>query len=440
MRGYVTTGVSIAALVGLLALAFSPSRAEVVDPTVAISAGGGSDAKWASDRGGGPRRGSTAALPAMPKLRWSRGASGRLDHPLVADADGNVIAVLAPAGASTEGQLLELAFGDGKPKSITKIRTPSADLDGLAPLAPDNAAGAPIILNNGTRVIVTIRGYAVGIAPGGTVLFRTKLASELASVPRVGLAPLPGGGFAVARRPELLEVDSHGNIVDRVRLDVTPFLAARDNGEVLVVSVQGELFSWRALRVPRSYGTFGDKATTSDGPCRGGVAIDGSSQPGGRRERAICVSETLVEQLDLATGVRKALLPKLAVPYRTAPAIGAKGDLAVAIAGGTLLGIGALGSDLGPFDMPGSAPLAFGKDGGVAYVPSLNEVAPIIADDGAIAWGSTDGVAIVRAGVAAKFMRCGMLYGSSVTSLGSAGPGTLVVGCSDGKIELYSDK
>lgn len=433
-------------VVGLLAIGAvslsntRDSRAEVVDPTAATSFGGSASAPWSSDRGGGSRNGRATSLPVMPHLRWSRGSLGRIDWPVVVDSAGNVVLVVAPSGGGLEGQLVELAAATGVPASVTKLRSPNGDLEGIAALQPDSAAGAPIILGNGTRVVVTIRGYAVGVAPGGTVLFRTRLASELASVPRVGLTPLPGGGFAVSRRPEMIELDAHGVIVDRVRTDVAPFIAARDNGEIVAISNQGELFSWRAHRVPRSIGTFGDKGTSSDGPCRGGLALDGSSLPGGRRERAICVSESLVEQLDLVTGLRKALLPKLPVPYRTAPAIGSKGDLAVVIAGGALLGIGSLGNDLGPFDVPGAAPLSLGKDGGVAYIPALNETAPIVADDGAIAWASADGVAIARSGAVSKITRCGGMFGSSTTALASAGPGTLVVACADGKVELHSDK
>ncbi len=439
MTSRVLTGASVAALLGLFAFSLTSSRAELVDPTVAVSAYGSASARWPSDRGGGPRRGAVKSLPLAPQLKWSRNVAGRIDWPIAVDGDGNVIAAVAPS-AGGEGQLVELGAQTGAPKSVTKLRTPAGDLDGLGALNQDAAAGAPIILASGLRVIVTIRGFAIGVAPGGAIMFRTRLANELASVPRVGLAPLPGGGFAVSRRPELIELDAKGTVVDRVRLDVAPFIAARDNGEVLAVANSGDLYSWRAHRVPRVIGTFGEKVTSNDGICRGGLAIDGSSEPGGRKERALCVSETLVEQMDLVTGARKALLPKLPVPYRTAPGVSARGDLAVAIAGGTLLGTSALGADLGPFDIPGSAPLSFGKDGGVAYVPSLGEVAPLMAEDGAIAWGSSDGIAIARTGVVTRFARCGGAFGGGTTALASAGPGTVVLACSDGKVELYADK
>ena len=89
--------------------------------------------------------------------------------------------------------------------------------------------------------------------------------------------------------------------------------------------------------------------------------------------------------------------------------------------------------------MPGAAPIAI-KDGGVAYVPAVGEVAPIIADDGVIAWASSDGVAMVRSGIVSKITRCGSMFASSTAGLGSAGPGTLTVSCIDGKVELWADK
>jgi len=446
MREDVATGVVGLVALAAIAMLTSTPRAEIVDPTVATSVAIGTGGGWSTDRGGPSRAARVASLPLNPKLRWSRGVGGRVDWPAISDQNGNVIVLIAPSGGGvTESQLIELAGADGAPKSAAKLRTPASSgevtLEGMLPLVADSAAGPPIVLANGTRVVATIRGYALGIAPGGALLFRTRLGGEIASVPRVGLAPLPNGGFTIARRPELIEVDSHGAIVDRVRVDVGPYLAVRESGEVIGVNTQGDVYSWRAHRVPRVLGAFSITIATADGPCRGGVVIDGVATPGKgeRRERALCSNEQVVEQLDLGTSVKKALLGKLPIPYRTGVAVGSRGDVALTIAGGGLLGIGALGNDLGPFDVPGAAPIAV-KDGGVGYVPAVGEVAPIIADDGTMAWGSSDGVAIVRAGIVSKITRCGSMFASSTAGLGSAGAGTLLVSCIDGKVELWADK
>ncbi|MBI2389488.1 MAG: hypothetical protein HYV09_07810 [Deltaproteobacteria bacterium] len=439
--------VTAAALGGVAVVAIATSRAEVVDPTVATAfAIGDGGARWPADRGGGKRTGAVASLPMAPKPRWTASLGARVEWPPVVDARGTIVVAIGPSGG-TEGGVAELDGTTGKVLSTTRLRSPTAQtdpiLEGLSNVQADSAAGPLAILANGTRVVVTIRGYAVGLSPGGAVVFRTRLGGDYSSVPRVGVSPLPGGGFAIARRPEVIELDAHGNLVDRVRLEVGPYLAVRESGEVLGVSPAGELIGWRAGRLPRSYGSFGDKGTNVEGPCRGGVVLDGSAtpSPGGRKERAICVTDGLVEQLDLVSGARKALLGKAigGLPYRTGSGIGESGDLAVVIAGGALVGAVASGGDLGPWEVPGAAPMLPGKDGGVTYVGALGEVAPLVADDGAVAWATSDGVALLRAGTVSRVTRCGGSFSGAVAGLASAAPGTLVVACSDGKVQLLAD-
>lgn len=444
MRNALGAGV----LLALAAIALG-TGAETITPSVATAfAVGDGGAFFATDRGTAARNGRVGSLPANPKPRWSVSIGTRVEWPPVVDAKGRVVVA---STNNAEGLLLELDAATGKGVSSTKLRTAASVsepvAEGLAVTQPDAAAGPVVLLANGTRVVVTIRGWALGVAPGGGVLFRTRLGGELSSVPRVGVTPLPGGGFAVARRPEVLELDAHGNVLDRVKLELGPFLAARESGEVLGVSPAGELVGWRAGRVPHSYGSFGDKGTNFEGPCRGGLALDGAEKPkpGGRRERAVCVSEHLVEQIDLASGARKALLGDAIgkLPYRTSPAIGKAGELVTAIAGGALVGLGPLGNELGPWDIPGSASvlggLGVGKDGGVAFVGSLGEVAPLVADDGAIAWASSDGVALLRGGVVTRVARCSGYASSSMAGMSSAGPSTLLIACADGKLQLIGD-
>ncbi len=436
-----------ASLLAVAAIGLATS-AETIAPSVATSfAVGDGGAPFATDRGTSARNGRVGSLPANAKPRWAVSLGSRIDYPPVVDAKGRIVIA---SMQSAEGLLLELDGATGKGVSSLKLRTGVSQgdpvLEGLSVTQADAAAGPVVLLSNGTRVVVTIRGWAIGVAPGGAVLFRTRLGGELSSVPRVGVVPLPGGGFSVGRRPEVLELDAHGNVVDRVRLELGPFLAARESGEVLGVAANGELVGWRAGRVPHSYGSFGDKSVNFDGPCRGGLVLDGAAQPkpGGRRERAVCVSEHLVEQIDLASGVRKALLGAAIgkLPYRTPPAIGRDGTLVAAIAGGALVGLGPLGNELGPWDIPGAAPivgLGGGKDGGTMFVGSLGEIAPLVADDGAIAWASSDGVAVLRAGVATRIARCAGFASSSMAGISSAGPGTVLVACADGKLQLVGD-
>lgn len=438
-----TFGLVVSGVLAIGAVASAESMVPSVATSFAVGDGG---APFVTDRGPSTRSGRVTSLPREPKPRWSVNIGTRIEWAPVVDGKGRIVVATAN---NSEGLVVELDATNGKGVSSTKLRsavgTGEPILEGLAVSQADAAAGPAIVLANGTRVVVTIRGFALGIAPGGGVLFRTRLGGELSSVPRVGVVPLPGGGFAVARRPEILELDAHGNIFDRARMELGPYLVARANGEILGVTANGELMGWRASRLPHSYGSFGDKGVNFDGPCRGGLVLDGVESPkkGERRERVVCVSEKLVEQIDLVSGVRKALLgePIGKLAYRTAPAVGTSGEIVTAISGGALVGIGGLGNELGPWDMPGSAPVASlgSKDGGVAFVGSLGEVAPLVADDGAIAWASSDGVALLRAGVPTRVARCAGFASSSMAGLSSAGPGTLLIACADGKLQLVGD-
>jgi hypothetical protein len=415
--------IAISAAFVALAVAFAP-RAEVVDPTAAssITVGGG-----ACERGLA-RDGRVASLPRKPKVKWSQKVDAIGFAPVV-DAKGNVIL----AGTSSEASLVELGAQDGVPR-VTKFGKPENE----------SIASAPIVLTSGVRVLVTVSGLAIGMNPGGSIAFRTRvqLPGELASVGKAGAVPLPSGGFVVARRTDLVELDAHGAVVDRTKLELGAGLAVRGNGEVVGLAPGAELWAWRAGKVARLLGTFGDKGSPPH--CLGdGIAIDTRS----KGERAVCVSERRVETLDLATGQKTALLDMDATPgkrpFRTPAAVSASGDLATVLAGGALFGFSAQGTDLGPFEVPGAAVLATGKDGGVMYPSVLGETAPLVSTDpkdgGAIAWGSGDGVAIARAGAVSKVTRCGGYLGSSSAWLASAGPGTLVVACPEGKVELWVD-
>ena len=432
------SALSFAGLLALVGTSVFRADADVLDPTVAptIAIGDGG-ALWPTERGSYGRTGRVLSLPTTPKTRWTRAFAGRIEFAPIVAADGGVIVLTSMSGTSgLEAALFDLSPIDGAPRAQTH-------LPGDAP------AAAPILLANGVRVVVAARGDAIGIDPSGKIRFRTSLGGEFASVARVGVVPLPGGGFSVARRSELLELDGSGAIVGRTRLEVTPAIAARDNGDTVAVTSGGELYTWRAGRLPHLVGTFGVQGggvsplgVISAQVCPWGPVIDGDSSPapGGRKERAICVlgSESLVEQIDLATGARRALLGKPLLPFRTVAAVGAAGDLAIGSAGGTVTGVSVGGLDFGPIDLPGTI-TAPGKDGGIV-IPTIGDIPPLVANDGAVLFGATDGVAIARpSGVVVRVARCGGAFASTVAGVSSAGPAAIVIACVDGHVELIGD-
>lgn len=421
--------------------AVSTADADVMDPTVektiAIGTGG---ATWATDRGSAQRNGRVESLPTLPNRKWKRNIGAAINFAPVVARDGAVILLVPATGAAaSESTLLELSPTDGKTRQSTRIG--------------DVAAAGPVLLASGLRVVVSVRD-AIGIDAAGVIRFRTALGGSVATTGRAVIVPLPTGGFSIARAGELLELDSAGTIAGRVKLDITAPIAARDNGETVAVAPNGDLFTWRAGKVPRLVGTFGDKALQAAGianVCPFGPVLDGASgsaTAGKRRERALCVlgNEVLVEQLDLATGKRSAVLatPVPLLHFRTTVAVGAGGDVALGSSDGTVSGLGPTGLEYGPIDVPGAVSLlGLGKDAGIFGTASQGEFAPLVAEDGAVLFGSTDGVAIAYpTGLVSRISKCAGASGAAlatVAGVASAGPHAVLLACSNGDVELIGE-
>jgi hypothetical protein len=416
----------------------SRAGADVMDPTVekTIAIGAGS-AYWPTDRGAPQRNGRAVSLPSVPRRKWKHASSGPIAFPpLVAGDSGVLVLVAVSGGTGIETSLLDLAPTTGATRHATRIG--------------DVAAAPPLLLASGLRVVISVRD-AIGIDEGGNIRFRTALGGNVASSGRAFAVPLPTGGFTVARAGELIELDSAGNVAGRVKLDIAVPLAARDNGDTVAVASNGDLFTWRAGKVPRLVGTFGDKTLLSTGVaqiCPLGPVVDGisgSAMPGKRRERALCAlaNESLIEQIDLGTGKRSAVLatPMPLVRFRTLMAVGASGDLAVGTSDGTVSGISATGLGYGPIDIPGSVSmLGLGKDAGVFGLSAQGEFAPIVADDGAVLFGSSEGVAIAYpTGLVTRIAKCTGGALATVSGVASAGPNGIVLACSNGDVELIGE-
>ena len=446
---HIAVGACALALSGLAVLAIAPGtpRADVLDPTVAKTIAVGDGGAIAScDRGNAARNGRVGSLPVLSKSRWQRTLGIRIEYPPVVAADGRVI-VIGSSGTASDTLMFELAAADGKP-----VFTQPAKVDGAA-------ASGPVLLANGLRVIVAMSGDAFGIDAGSVTRFRTQLGAEPGSASRVSVVPLSNGGFAVARRGDLIEVDGSGAIVGRTKLDVpaASAIAVRKNGDVVAVSASGDLYPWRAGRLPHLVGSFSDKASASAAstvfgalpvavvnPCPFGPVIDGDPSPpaGGRRERAICVSDSLVQAIDLGNGTRKALLAKAFVPFRTQVAIGLGGELVVVAAGGGAVGVGSNGTEFGPIDVPGTLTITPTKDAGVTFfsTSSMGELPPLVGSDGSIMFGSSEGIAIAHSGaLPQKVGKCNGAQSGSVAGVQPAGPSSLVIACHDGKVELVTD-
>jgi hypothetical protein len=434
-RSLVASATGLALVIAGASLLWSGApRAEVVDPTIAKTVAIGSGAGPApAERGNAQHNGRIASLPREPRVRWTaRVPASRLEYSPISPAAGTIFAAGTNGGATV----------------VVEVGPTGALAFNRIEIAGETPATGPIALASGVRVLLTQKGSLYGFDASGAQRFKTELKAELASIMRASMVPLPTGGFGVARSGDLIELDGSGNELGRTRLSFTGAIAARANGELAGVTPAGELFTWRAGRVPKQIGTFGASATSGgygsggSGGCNGGPVLDGEETPraGGRRERAICATDTGVEQIDLGTGLRSAILGRGALSYRTSAAVGARGDLAVVSAGGALFGTSAAGGEYGPLDVPGAAAVvSFGRDAGFLY-GAIGEVPPLVADDGAVLFGASEGLAIARPGEPPSrfFPRCSGLA-ATVVGVVPMGPGQIAIACSDGQIEAFAD-
>ncbi len=400
---------SIGAL-GASVFAATRSQESPLDPTVpkTIVVGDGG-ALWPTVRGPASRSGrSPVALPRAGKLAWARSLSGRIEHPPLVDEAGTIVVITV--GGGVEATMAQLARADGKVITTRLDATPSAP---------------PILLGNGTRVVITPT-LALGYGSDGAQRWKTQLEGGASAI--VGVTPLPTGGFAVLRGEDLLEYDGVGAIAGRTKLAVSRWLAARDGGEVVGVTQAGEVWSWRSGKLPHSLGKLG--------PCPFGPIVLRNATD--KHERIVCTSDTLVDSLDVTTGKRKALLGKSFFPFRTSPAFDTQGTVAITGAYGVLLGQEATGEAIGPFEVPGAMLLQPGKE--VSMALGGGEVAPVVDDLGTRVWGSGDGVAAYWPGAEPRrIARCDGLDLTTTAGFAPAGPKLLVVACRTGRVELYRE-
>lgn len=398
---------SAAALVGSFVAATASPLDPTLPKTVVVGTGG---ALWPTARGGFGRAGrSPVALPRGGKVTWSRNLTGRVEYPPLVDDAGTTVVVTA--GGGSEGTLAQLARADGKP-ILTK-------LEGAA-------LAAPVILGNGTRVIVTSQ-QVLGYGKDGVQRWKSQLEGSGSAL--VSVTPLTTGGFALLRGDELFEYDGAGVVAGRTKLALSPrLLAAREGGEVVGVSATGEAWSWRAGKVPHLLGKFP--------ACAHGIAV--TRDAAGKQEFVVCSSDGLVDQLDVATGKRKAILGKGFFPFRTPVALDGRGAVLATAAYGVLVGTSTAGESVGPLEVPGAGLLLPGKEVSVAL--GGGEVAPIVDDQGTSIWGGVDGVAAAwPGGEPVRLAKCDGLDLTTTAGFAPVGPKVLVVACRTGRIELHVD-
>jgi hypothetical protein len=288
------------------------------------------------------------------------------------------------------------------------------------------ATGAPALLADGTIVVVTSGGEAVGVRKSG-LRFRVQLGGDRTLTSRTISLALPDGGVVVAAGGELSVLDAEGNVRARATAPEPPqgpLLASE--GRILFSSATGVVYGWIAGRDVTRLGGFG-------GAIDGGMALDGP-----RTALAIVDGSRLVS-LDLQNG---APIPRISLPggaFLGPPAV--RGGVAYMLAmvpGRTfLVGIDGSGQEVMRTLVTSSVPVATGDAGAALSIPSHTGV--LVDPTGTVAYAAPEGALgiVDPAGVLAPVADpiCTRSFKSGgVAGLAPAGNGTFVVACESGTL------
>jgi len=389
----------IAAVYGFLPL--KSGRTQPVDPTLPVQRVVGDPAGAApTDRVDAERSGrARQLLPRMPSVVFRARVPGGIDHPVVVDERGALIA----AGT----QLVEI---DHRGRVAWSLRTGAA-----------LPAAAPAILSDGTRVVVTAAPELFMVQRSGTLKLRKPLpgASMRFVAPPL---PLDDGGLAIAVAGELMRAEPNGELWARASLDDPVRALVRSGDAIAVVTGRGEVYSWRPPELPKRLGSFG------------GRIDDGAALSGPAKLTAV-VAQTRVVDLSLVSGARANRIGDGLLVFRGPPAIMASGEIRLVSADGQLLGYDAAGRET--LRVALEPPVMLGDSG--APPPNLFGAPPVVVDaEGRVGFvrpGLEAGVVTSDGSVStAKGAAC-----ADPVSIAPAGSRRLVVACRSGLLFMLGE-
>lgn len=401
-----------------LSAGIPPGWADTIDPSMPSTAVVGAPLGHApSERIDAERTGRAPAsihLPDHPNELFRKHVSGGLEVPPLIDAEGNLYLLLT---------IPEVVKLNPEGKELWRAR-----LGQSAPLAPGT------FTSDGTLVLVTSTGSAVGIGQDGNIRFSTPLGIRGRDA---DIAPLAkdNGGAVIAAGRTLLELSRTGSIEARVQLDdrASGALIASQSG-TLITTDTGGVYTFRPPGLPRKLGSFG-------GSVRKGATLEG------QRTLLAVVDGRRIVAFDLITATTHVRSSGAggSTGFDAPLALSADGLAVTATLAGLLVGLDAAGNEkirvtlekasgqaqpqpntsalsgfLGLTDQKPSPPVVIDRDGRIAFV-RMGGRAGIVRPTGEV--------------VIASEKVC-----SVPISIQPAGPRRMLVACRDGALWMYGDR
>lgn len=382
---------------------WGPSRAEaeLVDPNLPVSITVGTPPGFCpTGRVDARRTGRVEALPDAPTQKWHRRVRGGMSLPVAVDADGAIIVAAAVAEMVQVGP-------DGSEQWHRR-------------LGMSVASTQPVIMADGTRVVLTALGQAWGFGPSGDLRFDTSLAT-LGTDPRTSPLPREDGTLVVAVGTHLVTLDRQGTIVSQADVGERIVGSIVETADGIVATTDtGSVFRWASPMPPRRVGTF-----------RGVVREGGALTPGG--SLAAVVDMQRLVSMDLRSGATSTLVNLYGL--EGPPTIGNKSLIHIGTTSGLLLSVSPAGEERRVRLVP-SLPDA-DADAGVAtpvYAPASPAV--LVDEKGRVAFARTDGrVGVVSPEGQVRYAPkrgCG-----TPVSIVPAGKSKFLVACRTGDLRLY---
>jgi hypothetical protein len=399
----------------------APARADTLDPTMPRTVVVGPPRGAApSDRLDPHRTGrARTRLPSPPVELWRRHVSGNVEQPPVVDADGNVLVALSVA-------------------EVVKLGPDAREL-WRARLGAAPAAVPPLLLADGTLVVLTLAGAAVGLTPGGALRFVTPLGFLKRDVVDTVPVALENGDLLIAAGNAVVVLDADGVVRARGAFDDrTSGAPERAAGAVidaaggaLVTTASGGVYRFRPPAAPRKIGSLGGV------PSRGALLAD-------ERTLVSIVDGRRVVALDLPTGTTH--VRSSGYLFDAPPALAGGGLLLVATQLGMMLGIDPAGNERVHLwlDKPpqGGAAGSSGSPAGLAAFAAPADVKPsppvVVDADGRIAFVRAGG----RLGVVSpegKVHVASERICATPVAVVPAGEKRLLCACRDGGLWMFGE-